>query len=68
MRENLKSGSVRGLIVTSEPILQQKVDYEPYSTKARFKTNVMMRKWCENDAKTFIRKDDEMVGSELLNK
>jgi hypothetical protein len=33
MRENLKSGSVRGLIVTSEPILQQKVDYEPYLTK-----------------------------------
>ena len=33
MRENLKSGSVRGLIVTSEPILQQKVDYEPYSTR-----------------------------------
>jgi hypothetical protein len=32
MRENLKSGSVRGLIVTSEPILQQKVDYEPYLT------------------------------------
>jgi hypothetical protein len=23
---------VRGLIVTLEPILQQKVDYEPYST------------------------------------
>jgi len=24
--------------------------------------NVMTQKWCENDAKTFIRKDDEMVG------
>jgi hypothetical protein len=34
MRENLKSGSVRGLIVTSEPILQQKVDYEPYLTNS----------------------------------
>jgi hypothetical protein len=33
MRENFMSGSVRGLIVTLEPILQQKVDYEPYSTK-----------------------------------
>jgi hypothetical protein len=32
MRENFMSGSVRGLIVTLEPILQQKVDYEPYST------------------------------------
>jgi hypothetical protein len=32
MRENLKSGSVRGLIVTPEPILQYEVDYEPYST------------------------------------
>jgi hypothetical protein len=32
MRENFKSGSVRGLIVTSEPILQYEVDYEPYST------------------------------------
>ena len=28
------SGSVRGLIVTSEPILQQKVDCVPYSTTA----------------------------------
>jgi hypothetical protein len=33
MRENFKSGSVRGLIVPLEPILQQKVDYEPYSTE-----------------------------------
>ena len=32
MRENLKSGSVRGLIVTSEPILHHEVDYELYST------------------------------------
>jgi hypothetical protein len=32
MRENLKSGSVRGLIVTSEPIPHQEVDYEFYST------------------------------------
>ncbi|KAF5430564.1 hypothetical protein C5S39_07460 [Candidatus Methanophagaceae archaeon] len=36
MRENFKSGSVRGLIVTLEPILQQKVDYEPYSTRDEF--------------------------------
>jgi len=33
MRENLKSGSVRGLIATSEPILHQEVGYEFYSTK-----------------------------------
>jgi hypothetical protein len=33
MRENFKSGSVRGLIVTAEQILQWEVDYEPYSTK-----------------------------------
>jgi hypothetical protein len=32
MRENFKSGSVRGLIVTSELILQYEVDYEPYLT------------------------------------
>jgi len=30
--------------------------------------NSTMQKWCENDAKTFIRKDDEMVGSELLKR
>jgi hypothetical protein len=34
MRENFMSGSVRGLIVTSESILQYEVDYEPYSTAA----------------------------------
>jgi len=33
MRENLKSGSVRGLIATSEPILHQEVGYEFYSTE-----------------------------------
>jgi len=33
MRENLTSGSVRGLIATSEPLLQQEVSYELYSTK-----------------------------------
>jgi len=32
MRENLTSGSVRGLIVTSEPVLHQEVGYELYST------------------------------------
>jgi len=32
MRENFTSGSVRGLIVTSEPLLQQEVGYELYST------------------------------------
>jgi len=32
MRENFKSGSVRGLIVTSELILLYEVDYEPYLT------------------------------------
>jgi hypothetical protein len=36
MRENFMSGSVRGLIVTLEPILQQKVDYEPYPTRDEF--------------------------------
>jgi redox-regulated HSP33 family molecular chaperone len=39
MRENFKSGSVRGLIVTLEPILQQKVDYEPYSTSVKKQLN-----------------------------
>jgi hypothetical protein len=33
MRENLKSGSVRGLIATSELLLQQEVGYEFYLTK-----------------------------------
>jgi len=33
MREILTSGSVRGFIVTSEPLLQQEVGYELYSTK-----------------------------------
>ena len=33
MRENFMSGSVRGLIVTSEPILQQKVDMSPTRRK-----------------------------------
>jgi hypothetical protein len=32
MRENLTSGSVRGLIATSEPLLHQEVGYELYST------------------------------------
>jgi len=32
MRENFTSGSVRGLIVTSEPIPHQEVGYELYST------------------------------------
>jgi hypothetical protein len=36
MRENLKSGSVRGFIVTSELILHQEVRYELYSTKITF--------------------------------
>jgi hypothetical protein len=39
MRENFKSGSVRGLIVSLEPILQQKVDYEPYSTEKKTTPN-----------------------------
>jgi len=30
--------------------------------------NVMVQKRYENDAKTFIRKDNEMVGSELLKR
>jgi hypothetical protein len=34
MRETFMSGSLRWLIVTLEPILQQKVDYEPYSTRS----------------------------------
>jgi hypothetical protein len=34
MRENLTSGSVRGLIATSELLLQQEVGYEFYSTCA----------------------------------
>ena len=33
MRENLKSGSVRGLIALSELILHQEVGYEFYSTQ-----------------------------------
>jgi hypothetical protein len=44
MRENLKSGSVRGLIVTSEPILQQKVDYEPYLTNHEMDTRWTRKK------------------------
>ncbi len=36
MRENLTSGSVRGLIATSELLLQQEVGYEFYLTKKAF--------------------------------
>jgi len=39
MRENFTSGSVRGLIVTSEPVLQQEVGYELYSTSSLFHRN-----------------------------
>jgi len=44
MRENLTSGSVRGLIATSESLLQQEVSYELYSTSSIYNSSMLYKK------------------------